>query len=251
MWNEYLTQIGLTEDQAKIYGLLLELGAITARKITQKTGLKRGLTYKVLDQLIKLGLAEKNEKQGNIAIFTPSHPSALQELSGKRKTEMENAEKALKTVIGQMSSAYNLTSGKPNVQFFEGAEGLRQVSFDALEGSHSEILEYIDNESVVKYVENLNKEYVSERKKRGIKKRMLCIDTPFARERIKKFDPAVTEARITHARFSSVVMQIYGNKVSTVTLEQDRMIGIIVEDKNIANMNRAIFEELWNKAEIV
>lgn len=251
MWNEYLIKIGLSQDQAKVYSLLLELGTLTARKITLKTGLKRGLTYKILDQLIALSLVEKNEKLGKIAVFIPSHPSALNDLAMRRKTEMENAGKALQSVIGQMTSSYNLISGKPNVQFFEGAEGFKQVSFDALEGGHTEILEYIDNESVVKSIPDINREYVSERKKRGIKKRMLCADTPFARERIKSFDPELTEARITHAKFASAVMQIYGNKVSTVTLDPDRMIGIIIEDRNIANMNRALFEEAWKNAEAI
>lgn len=251
MWNEYLINIGLTPEQAKIYGLLLELGSSPARKITLKAGIKRGLVYKVLDQLTKIGLVEKNDKQAKITLFSAMHPSSLREFANKRKTEMENAEKSLGGVIGQMSSAYNLISGKPNVQFFEGSEGVRQVSFDALEGGHDEILEYIDNESVVKYVAELNNEYASERKKRGIRKRMLCVDTPFARNRIKSFDPEFTEARITKATFASAVMQIYGNKVSTVTLNENRMIGVIVEDKEISDMNRAIFEVMWQNAEPV
>ncbi len=251
MWTEYLLNIGLSPDQAKVYTSLLELGAVTAKKASLSSGLKRGLVYKILDQLISHGLVEKRAQGRETTLFLPTHPARLKHIAERKRIETENAEKSLTDVLGQLTSQYNLVTHRPNVQFFEGVDGAKKVAFDALDAEYDEILEYIDNENVHKYVPELNKDYIATRKRLGIKKRMLCVDTPFARERIKQFDPNLTDVRITQAKFGSAVMQIYGNKISTVTLEPDRMIGIIIEDKAVTAMHRSIFEVMWNQAKKV
>lgn len=51
-----LKSIGLTENEIKIYLLLLKSGSITAYEISQKTGIYRAHVYDKLEQLIKKGL---------------------------------------------------------------------------------------------------------------------------------------------------------------------------------------------------
>jgi hypothetical protein len=42
---------------------------------------------------------------------------------------------------------------------------------------------------------------------------------------------------------------IYDNKVSFITLDQNRAIGIIIEDPDIYKTNQAIFDYVWGTAE--
>jgi len=66
-----LIQAGLSEEQAQIYQALLERGPQRASDLTKWVGLKRGLVYKVLEQLENIGLALKSEGKGTVAVFFP------------------------------------------------------------------------------------------------------------------------------------------------------------------------------------
>ena len=133
MNEKILTDSGLSKEQAKIYLFLLENGLAPAKVIAAKTGIGRALAYKVLEQLITLGLAEKREDIGKVARFFPAHPKRLQELLAARKERTEEAFQAMEKVSGQFASLFNMLSGKPSVQFHEGVAGLQKVYDDILD----------------------------------------------------------------------------------------------------------------------
>lgn len=248
MFNEFLTKSGLTKDQARIYETLLESGALPARRICLKTTLGRPLVYKVLDQLIELGLVQKNEELSKVTLFFPSHPQKVKEVFEKKMQEMKATASALGGVMGQMTSAFNLISGKPNVQFFEGLDGVKKVLEDSLE-TDGEILSYADIESIEKHISKLNEWYVGQREKRQIKKRGFVLDTEWNRKFLSDYYTNITDTKFIKADTApfKTVMQIYENKISYITLDENTMIGVIIEDKNIAKMHKYLFESLWKE----
>lgn len=248
MEKELLISLGLTSDEATIYNVLLEGGFMPASTVAKRASLGRPLTYKILDDLIVKGVVEKKETSTKVALFAPIHPRELEKLLEKKKMDIDNTKKALDESIGQMISKYNLFIGKPNVQFFEGKEGVAKVLRDSLT-SETEILTFADNEAMNKYYPELNKENIEARKKTKIKKRLISIDTPYIRELAKKDDPEITERRVIDSTEKfAVAVQIYENKVSYITLNPDRAIGVIIEDKAIFEMQKIIFETLWGNA---
>ena len=168
---EPLTKAGLSYSQSEVYEILLKNGPLKAGKIYQKSDLKRSLVYKELDDLLKLGLIEKLEDKGKVAVFAPLHPSKLHSLVEQQQHKLKTAELLLDGVLGQMASDFNLVSGMPGVLFFEGVEGAIKVLNDSLT-STTEILSYIDNEAVSKYGADINKAYVAKRHKSKIRKKM-------------------------------------------------------------------------------
>ena len=249
MYEQFLIQAGLTKDQASIYNILIRSGLITAGAISKKTALKRGLAYKVIGQLISLGLVEKKEEKGVVALFRATHPSNLESLIEKKKAEIRNAEASLTSTIPALISDFNLNSGKPNVQFFEGMEGIMKVADDSL-SSTTEIYSFIDNEAVMKNAPEINTEYVKRRRNEKIHKKMIAVDGAFIRDRVHGFDPETTEVRVIAKNFGfSTVMQIYDGKVSYATFESARRVGVIIEDQEIYKMHKTIFEYVWERAE--
>jgi sugar-specific transcriptional regulator TrmB len=248
-YSNTLTQAGLALDQATIYELLIQNGAMPAGKISQKTPLKRGLVYKVLDELIAMGLVLKKEVPGKVALFEPAHPLKLKELAEKKEEQAKNAQNVLNGVLGALTSSYNLVSGKPGVLFYEGLDGVSKVLDDSLE-SKTEILSYVDIEAIVKNIDSINKAYATKRERLQIKKRGIILDSPFAREYLSNYYTAVTDSKlITYDAppFQSV-MQIYDNKISYITLVPGKMMGVIIEDMFIYNMHKYLFEFLWSVA---
>lgn len=250
MFKDTLVKIGLTPDQALIYESMLKSGALPASRIALNVGIKRGLGYKVIEQLIVLGLVEKVGKA--ISLFKVTHPTKLKELAENRAKEFETNQSALHGILGSMVSAYNLGQGKPNIQFYEGEEGIKKVLEDSLY-SQEEICSYADITTIQKYAAKTNAWYVEKREKKGIKKRGILLDTPEARAILKSYNQTVTNTRlikIESAPFESVT-NIYDGKVAHITLTGDQMIGIIIEDQSLYKMQKALFDFTWSKAEIL
>lgn len=250
MFNDYLIKSGLSKDQSTIYDLLLQYGNIGASKLSKLANLKRGLTYKVLDQLVELGLAEKNDKLSKVALFFPTHPSKVKELFEKKKEEAKVAEEALGAVMGQMVSTFNLASGKPNVQFFEGLEGVWKVLEDSLTATET-IDAYSDIESIEKYIPEINKKYADKREKLNIKKRGLILDTPKSRALLEGYHTKITENKFIKCSLTpnqtQTIIQIYNNKVSFITLGENTMFGTIIENSHIYSLHKYLYQSLWEK----
>lgn len=247
-YEELLTKTGITKDQALIYETLLKNGVLPASKIALKVGIKRGLCYKILDELLLIGLAEKIDKK--VALFAPAHPAKIKDIVKQKSEELETTQSALTSILGAMTSDYNLFLGKPNVRFFEGINGLIESANDSLD-SKTEILEYIDNKSVAENIPEFNEKYSKQRKTKNIKKKLLCVDSPFNRERAQKIASENTEIRFVESEPFATVMQIYDNKVSYITLDKERMIGIVIESQEVYQMHKTVFESQWQKAKTI
>lgn len=244
-----LIQAGLSEEQASVYQALLDKGPQRASDLARWTGIKRGLIYKVLEQLESMSLVSKKGGAGTVATFSPSHPSLLLSNIERKEKELTLNKEMLASSIGSLSSKYNLIIGKPNVQFFEGKEGVLKVAQDSLT-SKTDVCSFVDADAVLKIYPELNKEYVSKRLKNNVKKKIISNDSPILREAVKNDDKNLTEQRIIRQKiyFATIVM-IYDNKVSFITLDQNRAIGIIIEDPDIYKTNQAIFDYVWGTAE--
>ena len=249
-YEELLIKTGINKEQAIIYEILLKNGVLPASKIALKAGIKRGLCYKVIDDLLKIGLIEKIDKK--VALFVPAHPAKLKDIIKQKSDELEATESALSGILGAMTSDYNLFSGKPNVRFFEGEEGVKKVLEDSLY-SKEEILSYTDVVSIQKNIPKINSWYVEQRLKKDIKKRGILLDTPEAREIIQNHHSNITNSKLIKLDTPpfETMMQIYDGKISYITFSNGQMIGVIVENQAIYEMHKALFDFTWSKAETI
>lgn len=251
-YTKEITDTGLSKEQAVVYEVLLKLGespaSAIAKAIPSGTTVSRPLVYKVLEELIALDLASKSEETGKIAKFTPKHPVAITKVIDEQKERIERTKKQFLATSGKLSSLFNLSVGKPGVQFYEGEDGIWEVLMDSLSATE-EILTYADLEAIVKYIPALNAEYSTMREEQDVKKRGLVIDSLEARKFLKSYDGKVTNTKLIIASdgFSpfQTIMQIYDNKVSYITLTDEYLMGIIITDQFIANTHKYLFESLW------
>ncbi|NTW29784.1 MAG: TrmB family transcriptional regulator [Candidatus Moranbacteria bacterium] len=247
-YSETLSKSVLTPAQAEVYESLLTHGAQTAGSLARKTSLKRGLTYKVLDDLVGMGLAEKEEEEGKVAVFSPKHPSVLRDLVEFRRRALKDAELSLDAVLPSLISNFNIVSGAPGVEIYEGPEGIERVLNDSL-SSKTVIYTYADSEAVEKYAKDINMRYVKKREKLGIPKKLLLFDSPTARKRMAALAPETSDTKLMaasgdHTLLRSAV-EIYDGKIAYVTFSPDRMIGVIISDPFLYALQKYVFEYLW------
>jgi len=248
MNNDLLIKIGLTEGEAIIYQYLLENGECIAGKIIKNTPLKRGVVYNILKSLTEKELVSQVVKN-KILHFRLEHPLKLQDYIKKRNKEISQIQKGLEDILPALASQYMLVHHRPVVHYFEGLEGIQKVLEDSLT-SKTEILSYADIEAINKYASKINEEYAKKRDRLQVKKRGILLDTPFAREFLKNYHIAVTETRFIKTESSPfhTVMQIYDNKISYLTLCEHSLIGVIIENHDIYEMHRYLFDSLWQNA---
>jgi len=250
-YTETLSKSGLTPAQAEVYEALLTHGTQAAGSLAKKTTLKRGLVYKVLDDLVSFGLAGKEEEEGKVAHFFPKHPSVLRDLVETRRKALKDAELSLDGLLPSLISNFNMVSGAPGVEIYEGPDAKERVLWHSLT-SKTEIYTYSDIESVMKMTPKVSTRYAKEREKKGIKKKALLLDTPFARDYVKGYFPSVTDIRLISAKevkpFHSS-MEIYDGTVSYITYAPDKTIGVILHDPYLYEVHKYVFEALWEKTE--
>ncbi len=248
MTNILLEQLGLDSNQITVYNYLLQNGPSKARIITKNTHLGRGLIYRALDDLVKLKLIEKDDPKGAVAIFTPLHPSALKSVIENKLHQITNIKNHLDSEIGAFVSTYNLSNNKPGIEFYEGIEGVKKVIYDTLT-SKTTIYTYADMEKVEKYTKKINDIYTKKRDKMDLKKKVLLVDSEYTHNLLKEYKKTNLDIKfVKNASHFATVVQIYDNKVSYVTLSDEKMIGIIIQDKNIYDMHKVLFKSMWETA---
>jgi sugar-specific transcriptional regulator TrmB len=249
VYEQHLIQAGLSAEQARVYEALIQKGLSPASEAARKAGISRTLTYKVLGELSELGLVEKREEPGKVALFIAAHPLKLKELIEKRQQEAKDALTALEGVLGPMTSEYNIAGGKPGVEFFEGMDGIAAVLNDSLTAKEV-IYTYADLKAIDDVYRDLNKDYLEKRKRRHIEKLGILADTAFTRNMLATYDTSVTDSRlIKYAEApSKTVIQMYDGKTSYIVMDRAEPLSMIVHDANITAAQRAIFLALWNHA---
>lgn len=243
-YTQTLTQAGLSAEQAQIYEVLLKQGPSSARKVAQNTPLKRSLVYKILDDLIKLGLVEKADAIGKISIFTPAHPLKLKEFVERQEQKAKTAQVALDGLMGSLTSDFNLASGKPGIQFYEGLTGLEKIYNDILSNNQDFYLirsAYEPNYEN-KVVPILNK-FIEKRIKKGLKVTAL---TPSGKSQ-KKYSEEEDKKNLYLRTWipndfynSPVEIDIYGDKIAMLSFGKE-LIGVTIESPQISRAIKQIF----------
>lgn len=253
MFKQQLQKFGLTKTQSAVLDCLFEHGETKASDVAKLVNHPRGVAYKALEELLALGLVEKNEKEKEVAKWRAAHPRNLEKILENKEAELNQNKKIFEETLPSLVSSYNITQSKPGVKFYEGEDGMRKILDDTLT-SQTEILLFINTtalETEEKFKE-INDEYKRKRKHKNLKKRILRAgkkpELTFGTTD-DKYD-AITEIRYLSDLldpFKSNI-QIYDGKISYQIFDKGNTISILVEDKNIFEMNRAWFEALWKIA---
>lgn len=244
MYETLLQQLGLTDDQITIYETLLKTGAIKVSKLVQQTPFKRVLVYKLLNDLTALGLVEKDERSEKVTLFKPAHPVSLQQLVEEREKQIKTIKKVLDHTLPALVSDFNLISGKPNVRFFEGKEGIIKV-YEELLNERAPIDSIEDKGEMAEFIADYFPAFIKKRVERGIFNRVI---NPTGNPINKTDDKELRETRSIDVKKYPLSMdiKIVKNKVALVTFKKDSAIGVLIDHPEIAENFRLIFEYMWN-----
>lgn len=245
-----LTRLGLSGGEIQIYELLLENGRQKARDLVIPSGLGRGNVYNILLQLEAKGLVFSIK--GKQTIYEAAPPDKLQTLVDNQIMTAKQLETDYAAALSTLSSMYNLSTGRPTVQVFEGLDGWEKVLEGTLE-SKTEICAYLDTSLITDDLAKLNARYLKKRIHRGVQKNILIVDTPGTRKFFAEQNTPFTKVGFIKnfpAVFGSS-MQLCDNAVVYFSNTENKKISLVIKDPLIYKTHRDQFYWLWSQAEVV
>jgi len=246
MYQNILTQLGLTDNQAKTYTALLKLGPSPILPILKAVKLKRSNTYAVLNSLAKKGLVlirKKNKK----TIFEPQPPEKLQNLLRERYEAIEKTKKDLQELLPSLKSQYLTSTEKPMVRFLGGIEGIKEVYQDILRDKKDLLIFASVFDRELPELDRIIKRQIKAQARLNIKVRALSwgmVSPERDRRYIANTKKWGIENRLIRDWKLPSQIIIYGNKVALTSLKKD-LITMLVEHEDIAKTFRKVFEFIW------
>lgn len=243
MIKDELEKLGFTSEEADCYTALMETGGGFVSSIARKAHSHRVTTYNTLENLERKGLVRKMKKRG-ILFFYPVNPRFL-------LNQIEDQYKTAQSVVPELISLQNSFSFKPKMQLYEGKDGLWEIFKDMM-GSQTEVVGYTNFKMASELFPDYLEVYGKEVLKLKLKHRLLCPNDDFhiayiGEKLMDRINADILEIfAINPVQFAFKNAQyIYEDKVVTISFDRDELMGAILESKNNAETNRAIFNLAW------
>lgn len=244
---ERLKNIGLSDNEAKVYLAMLELGPSPVVEIARKAEVNRPTAYVQIESLKKKGLVSTQAK-GKKQLYIAESPARLEFYLDSELKDVEQKKDELNKILPDLDKLYASTGSRPQVRFFEGKEGVLTMQNMLLKSGVSEIVGVSSMDSVVKVFPNIQKEYSPERVRKGIKSRLIYSYS--GGPVLKESDEQV----LRESRFISLDkmpftgdITVYGDNVAIIAFE-GQVSGVVIEHPEIAKSFKQFFEFMWNLA---
>lgn len=244
--EQYLQNIGLSDKEAQLYVVGLQLGPATIQQLAQQSGIKRSTVYEVIDSLKEQSLFFVTQK-GKRKLFTAQDPDNLSLL-------LQQKQKVLAQIMPDLEALKNTTAIKPAIRVHEGLDGLKQIYEDMIkkpgdilamaapkEKISTMLLDYLIHEWEPRRISSeigMRRININNKQDQSFDYQALTI--PQELEQIKYLPPETYPF--------SVGVYVYRQKVAFVAYDDREMVGIVVRSLQINATIRAVFELLWNLA---
>lgn len=235
-----LREIGLGDKEGKIYLACLQLGMATVGEIARLAQLNRVTCYDVLEKLLARGLVSRSDLN-EIKFFEAVDPDIL-----VHEYQIKTAR--LKESLPDLKRLQN-DNPAPKIRYFEGLDGIKAIYEDTL-SSTTEILNYANSASVRDHWPEYDTDYVQRRVNKRIYLRGLTPDDDWGKKVVLANPRYHREIRLINREkynFPNEI-NIYDRKVAIISWEQNPPIGLIIDDRDIAATQRAIFQMAWDFA---
>lgn len=244
---ERLKNIGLSDNEARVYLAMLELGPSPVIEIARKAEINRPTAYVQIESLKKKGLVSTQVK-GKKHLFIAESPARLEFYLDSELKDVEQKRDELGKILPDLEKLFASTGTRAQVRFFEGKEGLKAMQGILLKSGVTEILGLSSLDSLLKTFPKHLEEYSPERVRKGIKSRFIYSYSggPILKdsdERMLRESRYVSPEKMP---FSSDIT-VFGDSVSIVSFE-GKISGVVIDHPEIAKSFRQFFEFMWNLA---
>ncbi len=236
----------LKKEEIQIYLCLLEFGNLPTSSIARITKIWRVNCYHYIEKLLRKGYLSTSQKNGT-KIFTAEKPQIFLNKEKERMNLIESA-------MPQLLSISSKSPHKPNISFFEGKDGIKNI-FTKLESlKNTEIVSFSNFEKLAGFfeTENFLQNHFELRLKNKVKTRFISprstvwdnfVSTTFP----EKFDRNLLEVFLISSSefFFESEITIFKDSIAIMNLNKENSVGVLIENKNLYKTQKAIFDLAW------
>ncbi|MDO8240506.1 MAG: helix-turn-helix domain-containing protein [Candidatus Moranbacteria bacterium] len=244
--KEKLADLDLSKREVEVYLAVLVLGKSTISDVARKAKMKRTTVYEYIESLLGKGLIYKTAYKKRIA-YCAEDPKKIMKLIDRRKNELENKKLKVEKIIPELEFLYSLSFNKPNVSFYEGKEGIRKV-YEEMLNTHKDVYSIFSPASFFKlFSMKENHELLMKLYNNGGILRNLVEKSDKAVERLKQkeYNAFVKNKLLPEGFKFETDLLIVDDTVAMISFKN--LVGVIIEDKAIADLQRNIFNLIWKR----
>lgn len=245
---------GLSEEEGSIYLHLLEHGFATALTLSRQLHLARTKVYRLLDKLIAKQLVEQ-KLDGRGLQFGATSPQKFHQIVEEKQQQLKALKNSLPKLVTQLQQLIPQNTLESKVLYYEGVEGLKQVSYNI---THAKDvvrvfeMEHLSDFVPVEFAERVRRELVEKQ----IHVRDLTNKSSF---------PGYTDVtdlieKLAESRYISpeklkinFEVLIYNDIYATYTYgpnaSDDEIFCVEIHNAQLAAMQKQIFDFIWEQAQ--
>lgn len=237
---EALKGVGLSEEEARLYLAALKSGEASLSELAHKAQIPRTSAYALTKNLCEkgfLGVFVKRKRR----FFVPSPPHKI------IASQLEKAETFAS--LGAGFEALRATPPHvPRLFVFEGKEGVREI-FHMILDEKRPFMAITCIEDMQHVAHEYFEEFIRRRIAQRLRIQLLTNRSPASLELKRSDAEALRQTRFVPAEYRfHTASYIFGNKVAILSLKQEPVVGVIIDDPGIAATHRMYFELIWNRA---
>jgi len=247
MFQNLLKNLGLSEKEAKTYETALELGPATVQQISSKSGLLRTSSYTHVKSLIKKGLMSSFTRDKK-TYFSVEPPENLERLISAHKKEFDTTISDLKKALPELNTIFATVDERPRVRFFEGKDGLLSLANDFMKSKFDSAEEFVNMDIAYAFIPPSSKDHRQRIRKKIRKQPIRILYTSKKGAFLKTREGNIERRFIPIEQFPYTgSITTYGGKVALVS-HKKYLVGVIIENKEIASTIRTLFNLAWGSA---
>jgi sugar-specific transcriptional regulator TrmB len=244
---EVLQKLNLSPSEARTYLAVLNAGELKISEVAKLIGTTKMAGYTAVDKLRQKGLLAEVIRSNKRFVIAEDPERLIIRL----KEENRDQERALEQLLPELKTLYSHAEVKPSVKVFQGIEGLKSVYEDTLKTMKpgDSYVAFGSIEEAFTMLKDYLDDYVDRRVKKQISFRGIAPADKMAAKFTAENTAKLREVRLVakdQFPFRNEI-DIYANKVAILSFKDK--IGLIIESKQIADTQRAIFELAWKGAE--
>lgn len=243
MLTNFLQNIGLSDNEARVYLSAYKLVAAPVSLIAKHAQLNRTTTYGNVKTLTKKGLL-KTQKSGKTEYFSAVEPKFFQRYLEDRKHGLLEAESKLRELLPAFDKLRDPSTNLNDVRFYQGIEGIKQM-YNHVLATGKPIHSFLPAHQIPKKLwKYLKSEFAPKKRQKSIQSFVLSPHTARSIE-LKKSD--ASNLRETYLipydsiPFDSEIT-ISGDIIAMVSFENSTIFGTLIQSPLAANTLRTIFE---------
>jgi sugar-specific transcriptional regulator TrmB len=242
--QQVLQNIGLTENEARVYLALLPLKKSEVSVLGHRTGLHRNVVRHACKKLKDLGLIAE-EKVRHTFFYSPESPEKIFDLLESRKREINEKRESFHKIFGDLKAIIDPTIFLP--KYYEGREAVIKIYEDVIKTASQSDKRVYSWQDIGKIEEVAGKDYVDSYIQQRIKDNIVSYaimpknktNLDYAKKNQKR------NIKFIEGLDTQGQIKLYGDKIAFVTLHKNKPVGFVFRGEVMANYLKSIFKSSW------